>query len=94
MEEKNSTVINGTVEGIVFRNAENGYSVLDVSTDGKLITAVGLLSCVEPGEELAMKGTWTVHPTFGRQFKVESCERYAPLPFLRRYKRHRPRNGA
>ncbi len=78
VEEKNSTVINGTVEGIVFRNAENGYSVLDVSTDGKLITAVGLLSCVEPGEELAMKGTWTVHPTFGRQFKVESCERKIP----------------
>ena len=46
MEEKDSTVINGTVEGIVFRNTENGYSVLDVSTEGKLITAVGLLSCV------------------------------------------------
>ena len=78
MEEKDSTVINGTVEGIVFRNTENGYSVLDVSTEGKLITAVGLLSCVEPGEELAMKGSWTVHPTFGRQFKVESCERKIP----------------
>ncbi len=78
MEEKDSTVINGTVEGIVFRNTENGYSVLDVSTEGKLITAVGLLSCVEPGEELAMKGSWTAHPTFGRQFKVESCERKIP----------------
>ena len=74
----NQTVISGTVEGIVFRNAENGYSVLDVSSDGKLITAVGMLSCVEPGEELKIKGSWVNHPTFGRQFKVESCERKIP----------------
>lgn len=66
------------MEGIVFRNAENGYSVLDISFDGKLITAVGMLSCVEPGEELKMNGAWVNHPTFGKQFKVESCERKIP----------------
>ena len=71
-------VINGVVEGIVYRNAENGYSVLDISHDGKLITAVGALSCVDVGEELSMRGEWVVHPTFGRQFKVSACERKIP----------------
>ena len=73
-----TVVVNGVVEGIVYRNAENGYSVLDVSFDGKLITAVGELSFVDVGEELSMKGEWVVHPTFGKQFKVSACERKIP----------------
>lgn len=73
-----TVVVNGVVEGIVYRNAENGYSVLDVSFDGKLITAVGELSFVDVGEELSMKGEWGVHPTFGKQFKVSACERKIP----------------
>ncbi len=76
--ETAADVINGVVEGIVYRNAENGYSVLDISHDGKLITAVGALSCVDVGEELSMRGEWVVHPTFGRQFKVSACERKIP----------------
>lgn len=76
--ETAADVINGVVEGIVYRNAENGYSVLDISYDGKLITAVGALSCVDVGEELSMRGEWVVHPTFGRQFKVSACERKIP----------------
>ena len=71
-------VIVGVVEGIVYRNAENGYTVLDISLDGKLITAVGELSFVDVGEELSMQGEWVVHPTFGRQFKVTACERKIP----------------
>lgn len=73
-----TVVVNGVVEGIVYRNAENGYSVLDVSFDGKLITAVGELSFVDVGEELSMKGEWVVHATFGKQFKVSACERKIP----------------
>lgn len=78
LENENDVILTATVEGIVYRNAENGYSVLDVSADGKLITAVGSLSCVEPGEELRMRGKWVVHPTFGMQFKADSCERKIP----------------
>lgn len=70
--------ISGVVEGIIFRNAENGYSVLDISCDGKLITAVGELSFVDIGEELSMRGEWVVHPNFGKQFKVSACERKIP----------------
>ncbi len=76
--EETETIITGVVEGVIFRNPENGYSVLDVSVEGKLITAVGLLSVAEPGEELQMRGQWVKHPTFGSQFKVESFERRTP----------------
>ena len=76
--EENETMLNGVVEGVIYRNPENGYSVLDVSCDGKLITAVGLLSVVEPGESLSLRGQWVLHPTYGSQFKVESFERNTP----------------
>ena len=76
--EQEQVVLTGYVEGVIFRNAENGYSVLDFSSDGKLITAVGLLSLVDPGEELTLKGTWVRHPTFGMQFKVDAFERRLP----------------
>lgn len=70
--------LKGFVEDIVFRNAENGYSVIDVSVDKALITAVGMLACVSVGEELTMKGEWTSHPVFGSQFKVTEFERKMP----------------
>ncbi len=78
MEPQEEIVISGYVEGIIFRNAENGYSVLDVSCEGKLITAVGNLACVDPGEALRLQGQWVHHPTFGAQFKVSGFERQLP----------------
>ena len=76
--ETEETVITGYVEGIIYRNPENGYSVLDFSCDGKIITVVGLLSLVDPGEELTLKGGWVRHPTFGTQFKADAFERRLP----------------
>lgn len=77
-DDDNATMIKAFVEGIVYRNPENGYSVLDMSCDGELFTAVGLMSTVCAGEELSMRGEWTVHQSFGRQFKVETFERRLP----------------
>ena len=71
-------IINGYIEDIVYRNAENGYSVFDVSSKGELITCVGTLSSASVGEEISMKGQWTTHPTFGKQFKVLEAERKMP----------------
>ena len=70
--------IAGFVDGVIYRNEENGYSVLDMRSDDELFTAVGLLAHVDPGEELLLSGTWVRHPTFGRQFKVASFTRKRP----------------
>ncbi|MCM1486686.1 MAG: helix-hairpin-helix domain-containing protein, partial [Faecalibacterium sp.] len=78
MNPEDSEILTGFVEDVVFRNNENGYTVLDVSCDGKLITAVGMLSSVSVGEELKMTGEWKVHHVFGSQFKVNAFERRLP----------------
>ena len=70
--------ITGFVDGVIYRNEENGYSVLDMRSEDELFTAVGTLSCVDPGEELLLSGSWVQHPTFGRQFKVLSFTRKRP----------------
>lgn len=71
-------LIEGIVENIVYTNAENGYSVIDLSHQGNLITVVGIMPSCCVGEKLRLKGQWTNHPTFGTQFKAEACERSLP----------------
>ncbi len=72
------TDITGTVEYITFRNEENGYTVLDFSSDGELYTAIGNVGSLYIGEKVTLTGKWTVHPTFGKQFKIEGCSREIP----------------
>ena len=46
----------GTVHSIIFQNAENGYTVLRLLTEeGEVITVVGCIPCVAPGEHLLCK---------------------------------------
>lgn len=68
----------GNVEDIVYRKPENGFTVLELSTQEEYITVVGVLPEVSVGEELKLKGSWTVHRTFGKQFRAELCERTLP----------------
>ena len=70
--------IRGTVDDIMFYNEANGYVVADVETETALVTIVGELGAIEPGEELEVTGTYTMHPRFGQQLQVESCVRALP----------------
>ena len=70
--------ITGYVEHIVYRNAENGYTVLNLVCDEEEITCVGVFSDIVEGENIEAKGEYTEHPTYGRQFKVQSFEEKAP----------------
>lgn len=70
--------LTGSVERIVFRNDQNGYTVLELSASEELVTAVGIMPYVSVGEELKLLGTFKVHPNFGDQFSVEVCERSMP----------------
>lgn len=72
------TQITGVVEDVVFYNSENSYTVLDVSSGGELLTAVGTLPEISVGEKVVLTGHWDMHPSFGRQFKVIRFERYLP----------------
>lgn len=70
--------VSGVVEGVVFRNDSNSYTVLDVSVGGELITCVGILPDTAPGEKVEMQGRWESHQSFGRQFHVLEFSRTMP----------------
>ena len=71
--------IKGTVKSIIFRNEENGYTVLElVDATGDEITAVGALPLASVGERIEITGTWTEHPTYGRQLRAQGCRTLAP----------------
>ena len=76
--EQDSLKIEGTIEAVIYRNENNGYTVLDIDTGGELVTAVGELGDVEAGEALLMEGQYVTHAKFGVQFKVEYFERKLP----------------
>ena len=64
--------LSGYVEHIVFRNEENGYTVLNLVSDSVETTCVGIFSAISEGESIEAKGVWSVHPMYGEQFKVSS----------------------
>ena len=79
MEQTEWTELAGTVGEIIFSNEENGYTVLTIETDGgESVTVTGCLPFAAPGEQLILHGTWTRHPTHGRQFQAEAAERALP----------------
>lgn len=91
--------LEGSVERITYYAGETGYSVIRIkparrshlpqgaqSRDG-LVTVVGELPEINPGESLKLTGQWMSHPQYGRQFRAERCEQVLPADIegLRRY---------
>ncbi len=72
--------LRGLIERITYSDAESGYSVLRLRVPGypELVTAVGCVAAPVVGEELRITGSWTSHPKFGEQFKIETCTSSAP----------------
>ncbi len=94
-----SDQLEGSVERVTYYAGETGFSVIRllpagrqyipqgaVSRDG-LVTVVGELPEVNPGESLRLIGQWTSHPQHGRQFRAERCEQVLPATVegIRRY---------
>lgn len=75
--------VEGYVEKIVFRNAENGYTVLSLSSeDEDELTCVGTFSFINEGEYVKLKGTMTAHNVYGEQLRVESYEVKEPTDLV------------
>lgn len=74
--------IDGTVERVVYANAESGYTVLRMlpaeQEQQQQVTVIGHLPAVSPGERLRIYGDWSVHRRHGRQFRAERYERLRP----------------
>ena len=79
--------LKGYVEKIIFRNRENGYTVLSVEDDELSTVCVGTFAAVDAGTFMEFTGEYVFHPKFGQQFKVESSRVVMPedLDAIERY---------
>lgn len=70
--------ISGYIEHIIFRNEENGYTVMTVETDEGETTCVGNLAQVHEGAYIEAEGEKTVHALYGPQFHIGRCVAKVP----------------
>ncbi len=90
--------LEGVVERVTYHSDETGYTVIRLrpnssqavrtgQTNQGLLTVVGTLPELQPGESVRLTGSWTSHREHGRQFRAESVEQMVPstLEGLRRY---------
>ena len=66
--------LEGTVSSIIFRNEDNGYSILRVKVKGGSQTVTGEVADISVGESIIATGTWVEHPSFGPQFRAKLIE--------------------
>jgi exodeoxyribonuclease V alpha subunit len=78
--------ISGTIERIVFRNQETGFTVARLSPDdagrlfrSELVTVVGALPGLNIGEQVDVTGEWETHPQHGRRLSVTSFTPHSPV---------------
>jgi exodeoxyribonuclease V alpha subunit len=79
--QRDASVLDGVLERVTFANPETGYTIarIDPGRGGPdLVTAVGPLLGAQVGESLRMRGRWTSHPKYGKQFEVHSYTTVLP----------------
>ena len=74
--------IEGYVDHIIYQNRDNGYTVACLVSQGEEITCVGNFRFLNEGETIRVRGVYTTHPSYGRQFSVSSYESVIPQDSL------------
>ncbi len=75
--------IQGTIEKVIYRSEENGFTVLKLLVNSKReVTVTGYLPSVNAGEFVKFDGSWGFHAKFGRQFKAKSLDSKLPATVL------------
>ena len=81
------SLLDGVLERVTFANPETGYMIARIGSDrgtrgsrdgSDLVTVIGPLLGAQVGESLRMRGRWTSHPKYGRQFEVHSYTTVLP----------------
>ena len=63
-------ILKGYVSEITYKSPDSGYRVCRFMTDDDEETIVGTMPAIDEGEMLELSGEWTIHPIYGKQFKV------------------------
>lgn len=82
LAEKAPLHLEGIVEHVLYRNDQNGYTVLELDVNGSPVTVVGEIGEAEEGERLLVDGEYVNHPRFGAQFRAQYWERKLPADAL------------
>ena len=70
--------LEGVVEHTIYENAETGYAVFEVDAGGQDVVVAGNVGGIDNGMHVTVYGHMVNHPSYGEQFRAESCE--ASLP--------------
>jgi len=79
----NQTALKGTIEKVIYKSGENGFTVLALLVNATTsVTVTGYLSDLHAGESVIFQGAWGFHSKFGRQFLAQSAESQLPSSAL------------
>lgn len=78
MNNNTTYEVTGQIDDIIYRNQENGYTVLNIDTGEELVCAVGVMPGIDVGDEIKATGVFKNHPNYGEQLSVSFFERCAP----------------
>ena len=80
MDQDNELLeLSGTVESVIYKNEDNGYTVLRLTDEnGETVTVVGTFPYAASGESMIVSGQWMNHAVHGRQFKAAFAQRLMP----------------
>ena len=73
-----SLLLEGSVEAIIFKSEDTGYTVAKITANKELITIVGVMPLLQEGQQIEVKGTFIQHKQFGRQFSIEEYKEKLP----------------
>lgn len=71
-------IISGSVETVIFRSEESGYTVMEFRTPERHVTVVGCMPEIREGEMLTVSGKWVNNSKYGEQFQAEEITFEAP----------------
>ncbi|MBA4392625.1 MAG: ATP-dependent RecD-like DNA helicase [Desulfobacca sp.] len=76
--------LEGSVERITFQNEDNHFTIAKMKIKGRrdLLTIIGYLFSITPGEVLKIEGSYEQHPKYGQQFRIENYESVIPATLV------------
>lgn len=79
-DEQMSETITGYIDHIIFRNDDNGYTVMVMKNTGveEELTCVGTFPDISQGVTIEAEGSFTHHPVYGKQFQIQSYTEKMP----------------
>ena len=78
------TTLEGILERVTYVNEETAWSVVKLAVPGKrdLVTVVGNLLGIQPGENLRLRGRWAMDRKYGEQFRADSYVTVKPATLV------------